>query len=155
MGSDDSILRYKHLIVSLFPCLYRTLLQFAKKKRKRSDSGGSDLDAFEEEPPSSPKEDDGIEKRRSGRNTKRKKYTDDINLSDDESLLSQLPKDVVEEIKKDKAAKKKAAKEAIREIFEDPPEPEEGAPVPEETMDQAQSGPNYAFIVRMNVKYFG
>ena len=66
----------------------RTLLQFAKKKRKRSDSG-SDLD-LDVTPPPSPKDDEIIEKRRSGRNTnKRKKYVDDVdyNLSDEENLL--------------------------------------------------------------------
>ena len=66
----------------------RTLLQFAKKKRKRSDSG-SDLD-LDVTPPPSPKDDEIIEKRRSGRNTnKRKKYVGDVdsNLSDEEHLL--------------------------------------------------------------------
>ena len=52
----------------------------------------------------SPKDDEGtpIEKRRSGRNTnKRKKYVDevDLNLSDEENLLSSLPPDFAAEIK--------------------------------------------------------
>ena len=66
----------------------RTLLQFAKKKRKRSDSG-SDVDLDVTPPPSPKGEDEMIEKRRSGRNTnKRKKYTDDVdfNFSDEESV---------------------------------------------------------------------
>ena len=43
-----------------------------------------------------------IEKRRSGRNTnKRKKYVDDVelNLSDDDNILANLPPDVAAEIK--------------------------------------------------------
>ncbi|XP_071091615.1 chromodomain-helicase-DNA-binding protein 8-like isoform X2 [Haliotis cracherodii] len=58
-----------------------TLLK-SKKKRKRQSSDVSDLDLS---PPGSPKEEDESLKRRSARNTKRKKYLDDIelNLSDD------------------------------------------------------------------------
>lgn len=70
----------------------RTLLQFAKKKRKRDDSG-SDVD-LDVTPPPSPKDDEPIEKRRSGRNTnKRKKYVDDVdyNFSDDENPLMHIP----------------------------------------------------------------
>ena len=64
----------------------KTLLQFSKKKRKRSDSEGSDADMDRTPPPSPPEEESGIEKRRSGRNTKRKKYVDDVqyNFSDEE-----------------------------------------------------------------------
>ncbi|CAG0888582.1 unnamed protein product, partial [Darwinula stevensoni] len=70
----------------------KTLLNFGKKrKRKRSDSEGSDLDAT---PPPSPavaeNDDDSAHlKRRSARNTKRKKYVDDIdlNISEDETTL--------------------------------------------------------------------
>jgi hypothetical protein len=84
------------------------LLEFAKKKRKRTDSG-SDVD-LDVTPPRSPKDgDDGtpIEKRRSGRNTnKRKKYIDeiDLNLSDDDNILSSLPPDFAAEIKASGAA---------------------------------------------------
>ncbi len=84
------------------------MLEFAKKKRKRTDSG-SDVD-LDVTPPRSPKDgDDGtpIEKRRSGRNTnKRKKYIDeiDLNLSDDDNILSSLPPDFAAEIKASGAA---------------------------------------------------
>ena len=64
----------------------KTLLQFSKKKRKRDDSEGSDAELDRTPPPSPPEEESGIEKRRSGRNTKRKKYIDDVkyNFSDSE-----------------------------------------------------------------------
>merc|ERR1712157_573569 len=64
----------------------KTLLQFTKKKRKRSNSEGSDADMDKTPPPSPPDEESGIEKRRSGRNTKRKKYVDDVeyNFSDED-----------------------------------------------------------------------
>lgn len=118
----------------------RTLLQFAKKKRKRSDSG-SDLD-LDATPPPSPKGDEDLsDKRRSGRNTKRKKYTDDINLSEDEELLARLPPDVVSEIKGDANAKKAAA-----EGGEKAPGGGDQAEGPVVT-ETGQSGPNYAFIV--------
>merc|ERR1712173_208207 len=57
-----------------------------KKKRKRGDSEGSDADLDRTPPPSPPEEESGIEKRRSGRNTKRKKYVDDVeyNFSDED-----------------------------------------------------------------------
>merc|ERR1719233_2853582 len=61
----------------------KTLLQFTKKKRKRSNSEGSDADMDKTPPPSPPDEESGIEKRRSGRNTKRKKYVD-YNFSDED-----------------------------------------------------------------------
>merc|ERR1712051_555713 len=66
----------------------KTLLQFSKKKRKRSDSEGSEADLDRTPPPSPPEEESGIEKRRSGRNTKRKKYVDDVqyNFSDDDKM---------------------------------------------------------------------
>merc|ERR1712029_791224 len=65
----------------------KTLLQFSKKKRKRGDSEGSDADLDRTPPPSPPEEESGIEKRRSGRNTKRKKYVDDVqyNFSDEDA----------------------------------------------------------------------
>merc|ERR1712079_81650 len=105
----------------------KTLLQFAKKKRKRSDSEGSDADLDRTPPPSPPEEESGIEKRRSGRNTKRKKYIDDVkyNFSDED---------------------KKDGEEAptIDDIL--------GPDIPESTENsmgaegEAGSGPNYAFI---------
>merc|ERR1711922_53202 len=67
-----------------------------KKKRKRTNSEGSDVDdALEKTPPPSPPEEDGIEKRRSGRNTKRKKYVDDVPYNLNEEDLKKLPKDAV------------------------------------------------------------
>ena len=105
----------------------KTLLQFSKKKRKRSDSEGSDADLDRTPPPSPPEEESGIEKRRSGRNTKRKKYIDDVkyNFSDED---------------------KKDGEEAptIDDIL--------GPDIPESTENsmgaegEAGSGPNYAFI---------
>ena len=79
---------------NIFQFFFRTLLQFAKKKRKRSDSG-SDVD-MEDSATFAPKVDDS-ERRRSGRQTQRKKYVDDVdlNLSEDENLLmDNLPPDV-------------------------------------------------------------
>ena len=71
----------------------KTLLSFGKKKRKRTNSEGSDVDdALEKTPPPSPPEEDGIEKRRSGRNTKRKKYVDDVPYNLNEEDLKKLPK---------------------------------------------------------------
>ena len=81
-------------ILTIFNFFFRTLLQFAKKKRKRSDSG-SDVD-MEDSATFAPKVDDS-ERRRSGRQTQRKKYVDDVdlNLSEDENLLmDNLPPDV-------------------------------------------------------------
>uniref|UniRef100_T1J482 DNA helicase n=1 Tax=Strigamia maritima TaxID=126957 RepID=T1J482_STRMM len=60
---------------------------FSKKKRKRT--GSSDVSDLEETSLRSPApEDDSIQKRRSARNTKRKKYTDDIDieLSEEDQL---------------------------------------------------------------------
>ena len=50
---------------------------------------------MEQTPPPSPLDDDGIEKRRSGRNTKRKKYVDDVPFSLNEEDLKKLPKDAL------------------------------------------------------------
>jgi hypothetical protein len=133
-------------------------LQFAKKKRKRSDSGSDcDLDAT---PPPSPKEDELIEKRRSSRNTnKRKKYVDDVdlNLSDDDNLLANLPADVAAEIKATGGAKStnKEGGESVSASgaatpAEDGVEKVCAAAAPAEApqiTETSQSGPNYAFIV--------
>ena len=106
----------------------KTLLQFSKKKRKRDDSEGSDAELDRTPPPSPPEEESGIEKRRSGRNTKRKKYIDDVkyNFSDSEE----------------------------KKEGEEPPNIDDilgPIDVPESTensmgAEEAGSGPNYAFI---------
>merc|ERR1712029_1157396 len=135
----------------------KTLLQFAKKKRKRSDSG-SDVD-MEDSATFAPKVDDS-ERRRSGRQTQRKKYVDDVdlNLSEDENLLmDNLPPDV--QAAAAKAADKNedgngksepASKEASK--------PNSGTTTPKEPPtpastdgkaddnDVSQSGPNYAYV---------
>ncbi|RWS25505.1 chromodomain-helicase-DNA-binding protein 8-like protein [Leptotrombidium deliense] len=69
--------------------LPKLALKFGKKK-KRKRLGSSDNSDLERTPPPSPDDgDSGILKRRSARNTKRQKYTDDIELelSDDETKL--------------------------------------------------------------------
>ena len=80
----------------------RTLLEFVnkKKKRRRGSESGSDVE-LEYGPGEHEMKiraddiDDDIDRRRSGRSTKRKKYVDetDYNFSDDENLL--LPNDTV------------------------------------------------------------
>ncbi|XP_077502433.1 chromodomain helicase DNA binding protein kismet isoform X3 [Amblyomma americanum] len=71
--------------------LPRLSLKFSKKK-KRKRLGSSDKSDLEGTPPPSPEECDGVQKRRSSRNTHRKKYTDDIELqlSGDEGALDGL-----------------------------------------------------------------
>ena len=115
----------------------KTLLQFAKKKRKRSDSEGSDADLDRTPPPSPPDEESGIEKRRSGRNTKRKKYVDDVqyNFSDEEG----------KELKE--GDKQAASAGAMEDILG----PEGAVESTENSLGGADdalagSGPNYAFI---------
>merc|ERR1712241_1340626 len=104
-------------------------------KRKRGDSEGSDADLDSTPPPSPPEEVSGIEKRRSGRNTKRKKYVDDVqyNFSDEE---------VKDLNKEDQNA---AGSGAIDDILgpDGPLESNENSLGPDEG---AGSGPNYAFI---------
>ncbi|KAL3860710.1 hypothetical protein ACJMK2_010796 [Sinanodonta woodiana] len=58
-----------------------------KKRKKGGSSDESEVEMKITPPPSPENEEDGIQKRRSGRVTKRKKYLDDVdlNLSDDES----------------------------------------------------------------------
>ena len=148
----------------------RTLLQFAKKKRKRSDSG-SDVD-LDVTPPSSPGAGrggrgggggDDSEKRRSGRNTQRKKYVDDVdlNLSDDEGMLmQQLPpadRAAAKAVVKADAAvnasaeNEKASSPAEEGAGGDDPEASNqsvpGTPAENAVINDSQSGPNYAFVV--------
>lgn len=115
----------------------KTLLQFSKKKRKRSDSEGSEADMDRTPPPSPPEEESGIEKRRSGRNTKRKKYVDDVqyNFSDEE----------VKDLNKDD--QNAAASGAIDDILgpDGALESNENSLGPDDALG-AGSGPNYAFI---------
>ncbi|KAJ8302947.1 hypothetical protein KUTeg_019343 [Tegillarca granosa] len=66
-------------------CIYRPPATFLKKKKKKGhDSDASDVE-LKITPPQTP--DENVEKRRSARNTKRKKYLDDVdlNLSDEET----------------------------------------------------------------------
>ncbi|QQP37777.1 Uncharacterized protein FKW44_018168, partial [Caligus rogercresseyi] len=122
-----------------------TLLQFTKKKRKRTDSG-SDADMDATPPPSPKKLVDSKEKRRSGRNTQRKKYVDDVDLhlSDDENILSHLPPDVANQIKKNKESSKDSALASSSAVPETAAAIENpGDPSPPGENDP--SGPNYAF----------
>merc|ERR1712013_98914 len=124
----------------------KTLLQFAKKKRKRTTSEGSDIDMDATPPPSPTEEESGIEKRRSGRNasSKRKKYVDDVQMTfSDEDGIKGLPKevsgvasaamldDLLGPIKDpEKTDGEKNSQQADSEVVSSSP----------------QSGPNYAFI---------
>ena len=71
--------------------LPKLALKFSKnKKKRRLGSGSPDHSDLERTPPPSPDDaDSGIQKRRSARNTKRQKYTDDIelNLSEDDDQM--------------------------------------------------------------------
>nr|XP_040572938.1 uncharacterized protein LOC121121997 isoform X2 [Lepeophtheirus salmonis] len=127
----------------------KTLLQFTKKKRKRTDSG-SDADLDATPPPSPKKVTDSKEKRRSGRNTQRKKYVDDVdlNLSEDENLLSHLPPDVATQMKRSET-KEISNNEA--ESTETHGDTASGSNIGENTAtggdnDPSISGPNYAFV---------
>ncbi len=102
-------------------------------------------------PPNSPI--DESEKRRSGRNTKKKKYVDDIdlNLSEDENILSQIPGDVAAADAKDGGAAGTASNAASAGGSKQP----SAVPSEENSLQEAavaapeattQSGPNYAFI---------
>lgn len=123
----------------------KTLLQFAKKnKRKRSNSEGSDADMDKTPPPSPPDEESGIEKRRSGRNTKRKKYIDDVEYNFSEDDMKGLNKD-------DAAAASSAAIDDILGPLKDgsvvDPASTENSLLPDgDPYNPTQAGPNYAFI---------
>ena len=109
-------------------------------------------------PPPSPKiAEDLRDKRRSGRHTARKKYVDDVdlNLSDDENLLMNLPPEA-------QAAAKAAMASDAAENDEKEGGPDSGTATPKEAKesenalaektaaeleDPAASGPNYAYVV--------
>ncbi|XP_054161292.1 chromodomain-helicase-DNA-binding protein 7-like, partial [Oppia nitens] len=70
--------------------LPKLALKFSKNKKRRRFGSGSDHSDLEKTPPPSPDDtESGLQKRRSARNTKRRKYTDDIDLdlSDDDNPL--------------------------------------------------------------------
>ncbi|XP_054164988.1 chromodomain-helicase-DNA-binding protein 7-like isoform X2 [Oppia nitens] len=70
--------------------LPKLALKFSKNKKRRRFGSGSDHSDLEKTPPPSPDDtESGLQKRRSARNTKRQKYTDDIDLdlSDDDNPL--------------------------------------------------------------------
>ena len=121
----------------------KTLLQFAKKKRKRSNSEGSDADMDKTPPPSPPDEESGIEKRRSGRNTKRKKYIDDVEYNFSDEDLKGLNK-------ADKAAASSAAIDDILGPLKDGSLGDAGSNenslLPDGDPYNPTAGPNYAFI---------
>merc|ERR1712083_20399 len=146
------------------------LLQFAKKKRKRSDSGSdADLDFIERE---EKEDEDLLDKRRSGRHSQRKKYVDDVqlDLSDDENLLMNLPPEAraaakaAREADRAEAAAKAAnaptpsekdesSKDGIADSGRTTPkdtgldDPKAPPPNSEDvSADVTQSGPNYAYV---------
>merc|ERR1712223_530180 len=141
------------------------LLQFTKKKRKRSDSGSdADLDFVEREE----EEDDDLlsDKRRSGRRAgPRKKYVDDVqlDLSDDENLLMNLPPEARAAAKAAREADKaaEAAEAAAAAASSSEAKDDSGTVTPKETGEDqlkappnsedvsaevTQSGPNYAYV---------
>merc|ERR1711953_1606994 len=136
----------------------KTLLQFAKKKRKRSDSG-SDVD-MEDSATFAPKVDDS-ERRRSGRQTQRKKYVDDVdlNLSEDENLLmDNLPPDVQAAAKAAATSNTEDGNGKSEPASKEASKPNSGTTTPKEPPtpastdgkaddnDVSQSGPNYAYV---------
>lgn len=124
-------------------------MQFAKKKRRRSDSG-SDVE-LDITPPPSPKEDELIEKRRSGRNTKRKKYVDDVdlNFSEEENVFEKLPAEGGADVKANGKQSTTASTPAGDGESTAPVSIAEAANV----VENSQSGPNYAFIVSQAPDY--
>ena len=139
--------------------LSRTLLEFAKKKRKRTDSG-SDVD-LDITPPRSPRDEGGIpiEKRRSGRNAnKQRKYVDeiDLNLSDDDNLMSSLPAEFASAATSESKPESKVPSAVPSVINEDSTLNGDVTQNSELNMDESSkqqsetdihSGPNYAYIV--------
>ena len=85
-----------------------------------------------------------MEKRRSGRNTKRKKYVDDVEYNFSEEDLKGLPKD---------AANLALAKKAAMDDILGPEDGEQGAAgsLDNSLMEpEVQAGPNYAFVVSIH-----
>lgn len=109
-------------------------------------------------PPPSPKAGDDSEKRRSGRHTQRKKYVDeiDLNLSEDENLLMNLPPDVaMANVNAAAAGLDTQVPKETESGFATPKEPSGPASVAseakplntEDTTNDSVSGPNYAYVV--------
>ena len=139
---------------------FRTLLQFAKKKRRRGDSEGDDFDLDATPPPSPKAGDDSLEKRRSGRHSQRKKYVDapELNLSEEEDLLSNLPSDVLAAVEGENAKSGTATPKEKAESISGTPAGSETPKVPasdENSKDEsgAASGPNYAYVVSYYTTY--
>jgi len=135
----------------------RTLLEFAKKKRKRTDSG-SDVD-LGVTPPRSPRDEGGtpIEKRRSGRNTnKQKKYVDeiDLNLSDDDNIMSTLPPEFTVDAVKSDSNVPSAVPSVINEdstmngdVTQNSELNLDDSSKQQSDVDMHAGGPNYAYVV--------
>ena len=89
------------------------------------------------------------EKRRSGRNTKRKKYVDDVdlNFSDDENIMQQLPQDVVTNASSKDGSKSATGGATPLSTGGDPEASNASSTVPGTPADDGTSGPNYAFVV--------
>ncbi|GAB6030490.1 hypothetical protein CHUAL_007354 [Chamberlinius hualienensis] len=130
----------------------KILLSLSKKRKRNSLSGASDLEGTP--PPSPSAEAEGsVQKRRSARNTKRKKYTDDIDISisdDDDALPPVEPEKVAPQpteaglIKpvqffvnpNDEDAMLVEKILAMRTVKKEKPKPEEPAPAPAEDSEQ-------------------
>ena len=103
---------------------------------------------------SSAKDDDDPNKRRSGRHTQRKKYVDDVdlNLSEDENLLMNLPSDVAAEIEgADTKSGTVTPKEGLATGGTETPKV---PPSDENSKDELPSGPNYAYVVIFSPLFF-
>jgi hypothetical protein len=100
---------------------------------------------------STPKEDDGtpVEKRRSGRNTNnRKKYIDeiDLNLSEEESGMPDLPGDTVTDVKIVPKAKVVVVGDESTANGDNTMHSDDGDATKQSSPGD-QAGPNYAYIV--------
>ena len=130
--------------------MHRTLLQFSKKKRKRTNSeGDDDLDLDQTPPPSPTEEELGVEKRRSGRNTKRKKYVDDVQYNFDMPDMKTGPKDaaaIMDDILGPETEEAGATGGAAAAAGN-------GGDKVDTSMDggDPSSGPNYAFVVSVTL----
>lgn len=138
-------------------------LKFSKNKKKRKRLGSSDNSDLERTPPPSPDEaESGILKRRSARNTKRQRYTDEIavDLSDDESKLA--PKDKNDEDAVSNVVanfddamvveKIMASRDGNREL-EQEPKKEEGDEKKEEEEEGEEKPPTKVQVEEYYVKY--